>query len=191
MNLKFWRWGRGNHTPSESLGAGGQQASSSGAEIPFSRFLNSHDDARGHIALSLFLINQSSEDKKKTLEDFDASVAKADGATINVFLSASQRTLERAFGEFQTKDASREAQNSYMLAEMTAAVEDRYQLTNAQLENLFVEVKALHRHNSLPRHIIIVGAATLIVTLVVVLLARLQEPIGGLMKLLGAGAGSH
>jgi hypothetical protein len=179
MDFRFWRLRRKVDSPEiEREESQPESLAISNAQSPFGRFIHSDDDARGHIAIALFLIQQFGENENLTVKQLVESISKTQpGFLQTVFFPASQRMLEKTFRELEDKEASREVQRSAIVAELTAVIEERHQYTAAQIDVLRDKADS-----SLVREIMKVTAATLITTIVVVLLSLLPEPIGSLKE---------
>lgn len=143
---------------------------------PFGRFVSGDDDARGHVALALFVQHQYASNEELTLKELAEIVGKTSPATLQqVYYPGSQRILKSAYDEFAMKDASREVQRSAAVAEIISAMEERHQFLSAQIEELA-------RGSSFWREVGKVTLATLFVTIAVVLLSALPEPIHSLKE---------
>jgi hypothetical protein len=142
---------------------------------PFDRFLRSPTDARGYIALSLFLKSHIESGGSSSADEVAQKISALTGETLQtLYKSSGQRILEHAFNELSEKQASRDLQQSALLVEVAALIDEKHRVVSAEMETL---QETLREGLSLRTQIFVVTSATLIVTIAVWLLTSLPEPL--------------
>ena len=183
MTWRFWtKKSRSAYPLSEGAGICEQGELFLATQSIYSKFVLNADDARGHIALALFLKEKLEQNEGSSSEEIIKAVSRASSSSLEaVYFPAAMRILQSAASGLATKEASRAMQESLLLVEITSLIDEKHSITSDRLDRLTAEL-------SFPKQVLVVAAATLVSAIAVVLLASLLEPIAGLMSLVRGGS---
>lgn len=155
------------------------------------RLVSNPDDARGQIALGLFLYEAIDRDKKSTSESICEALELVAPATLSiVYLAAANRLLDEHFDTLARKKVDAEISKDRLYVLLSQQSDLRTENLTSQIEagysNITAEVRALARTHNFPRQIATSAFATVLVVACAITIAFGPDIVSVLKRLFTA-----